>query len=68
ERKVVLGKKSGVDSVRLKAEELGLDVPAERHAELLAAVKALGTAKRRLVTDAEFRKLVEKGAPDVASP
>jgi isopropylmalate/homocitrate/citramalate synthase len=68
ERRIVLGKKSGVDSIRLKAEELGLDVPAERHAELLAAVKALGASKRRLVTDAEFRKLVEKGAADVASP
>ena len=57
ERRIVLGKKSGLDSIRLKAEELGLDVPAERHAEILAAVKALGEAKKRLVTDAEFRKL-----------
>ena len=38
----MLGKKSGLDSIRLKAEELGLDIPAERHAELLAAVKELG--------------------------
>jgi isopropylmalate/homocitrate/citramalate synthase len=68
ERRIVLGKKSGLDSIRLKADELGLEVPTERHAELLAAVKELGTAKKRLVTDAEFRKLVEKGAPDVASP
>jgi isopropylmalate/homocitrate/citramalate synthase len=68
ERRIVLGKKSGLDSIRLKAEELGLDVPAERHAELLAAVKELGTRKKRLVTDAEFRKLVEKGAVDVPSP
>jgi isopropylmalate/homocitrate/citramalate synthase len=60
-RGIVLGKKSGLDSIRLKAEELGLDVPAERHAELLAAVKRLGTEKRRLVTDAEFRALVERG-------
>jgi isopropylmalate/homocitrate/citramalate synthase len=60
-RGIVLGKKSGLDSIRLKAEELGLDVPAERHAELLAAVKRLGTEKRRLVTNAEFRALVERG-------
>ena len=57
ERRIVLGKKSGLDSIRLKAEELGLDIPAERHAELLAAVKELGARKRRLVTDGEFRKL-----------
>jgi len=67
-RGVVLGKKSGIDSIRLKAEELGLDLPAERHAEVLAAVKQLGTTKRNLVTDDEFRSLISKGAPDVASP
>jgi isopropylmalate/homocitrate/citramalate synthase len=60
-RGIVLGKKSGIDSIRIKADELGLDLPEERHAEVLAAVKALGTEKRALVTDAEFRALVEKG-------
>ncbi len=64
ERGLVLGTKRGLDSIRLRAAELGLDVPQERHAELLAAVKGLGAEKRRLVTDAEFRALVEKGAPD----
>jgi isopropylmalate/homocitrate/citramalate synthase len=58
----VLGKKSGLDSIRLKAEELGLELPAERQAEVLAAVKALAVEHKRLVTDAEFRRLVEKGA------
>ena len=57
ERSIVLGKKSGLDSIRIKAEELGLDVPEERRAELLAAVKQLGAEERRLVTDDEFRKL-----------
>lgn len=60
-RGIVLGKKSGIDSIRIKAGELGLDVPQDRHAALLAEVKALGTAKRGLVTDDEFRALVEKG-------
>src|SRR6185312_11348302 len=45
-RGIVLGKKSGLDSIRIKAEELGLDVPEERRAEVLAAVKKLGMAKR----------------------
>ena len=62
ERGRVLGKKSGLDSIRLKVAELGLDVPEERYGELLAAVKKLGTKKRGLVTDAEFRRLVAKGA------
>ena len=58
ERAVVLGKKSGLDSIRIKADELGLDVPEERRADLLAKVKELGTSKRGLVTDDEFRELV----------
>jgi len=57
ERGVVLGKKSGLDSIRIKAEELGLDVPEERRAEVLARVKELGTRKRGLVSDEEFREL-----------
>jgi isopropylmalate/homocitrate/citramalate synthase len=61
DRRIVLGKKSGLDSIRLKAEELGLDVPEERYAELLAAVKQLGTTKRRLVSDDEFRAIVDGG-------
>ena len=59
ERGLVLGKKSGIDSIRIKADELGLDVPEDRRAELLAKVKDLGTRKRGLVTDDEFRALVE---------
>ena len=62
DRGIVLGKKSGLDSIRLKAEELGVELPEERFPEVLAAVKRLGTEKRRLVTDAEFRVLIEKGA------
>jgi len=58
QRSIVLGKKSGLDSIRIKAEELGLDVPDDRRAEVLAAVKKLGVEKRGLVTDDEFRKLV----------
>jgi isopropylmalate/homocitrate/citramalate synthase len=56
-RGIVLGKKSGLDSIRIKAEELGLDVPEERRGELLAKVKELGARKRGLVSDDEFREL-----------
>ena len=58
ERSVVLGKKSGLDSIRIACERLGLDVPEGRLPELLAAVKALGAKKRGLVTDDELRALV----------
>jgi isopropylmalate/homocitrate/citramalate synthase len=57
ERALVLGKKSGLDSIRIKCGELGLEVPEEQYAGLLARVKQLGTEKRGLVTDEEFRQL-----------
>ncbi|HLX20983.1 MAG TPA: hypothetical protein VKR23_12605 [Gaiellaceae bacterium] len=60
ERGLVLGKKSGLDSIRIKAEELGLDIPDERRADVLAKVKDLGMRKRGLVTDDEFRMLAEE--------
>jgi isopropylmalate/homocitrate/citramalate synthase len=66
ERRIVLGKKSGLDSIRIKAQELGLDVPAEGHAAVLARVKELGTRERRIVTDDEFRALVSEAAPERA--
>ena len=59
DRAIVLGKKSGLDSIRIKADELGLDVPDDRRADLLAKVKELGARKRGLVTDDEFRALVD---------
>jgi isopropylmalate/homocitrate/citramalate synthase len=58
ERGIVLGKKSGLDSIRIKAQELGLDLPEDRRADVLAEVKELGTRKRGLVTDDEFRELL----------
>jgi isopropylmalate/homocitrate/citramalate synthase len=56
-RGIVLGKKSGIDSIRIKAKELGLELSDESQRELLARVKALGAEKRGLVTDDEFREL-----------
>ncbi len=58
-RSVVLGKKSGIDSIRLKCVELGLDLDERRQRELLDAVKRLGSEKRDLVTDDELRRLAE---------
>jgi isopropylmalate/homocitrate/citramalate synthase/RimJ/RimL family protein N-acetyltransferase len=57
ERGIVLGKKSGLDSIKIKAAELGLEVSEERYPELLAEVKRVGTEKRGLVTDDELRRL-----------
>ena len=57
DRAIVLGKKSGLDSIRIKCRELGLEVPAKLEPALLAAVKKHGAERRRLVSDDEFRRL-----------
>jgi isopropylmalate/homocitrate/citramalate synthase len=64
-RGIVLGKKSGIDSIRIKVSELGLDVPEDAYPALLESVKRAGTKKRGLVTDAEFRRIAgrAKGRP-----
>jgi isopropylmalate/homocitrate/citramalate synthase len=59
ERAILLGKKSGLDSIRLKADELGLDLTDDDARRVLAGVKRLGTEKRGLVTDDEFRNLAK---------
>jgi isopropylmalate/homocitrate/citramalate synthase len=60
ERSIVLGKKSGIDSIRIKAEELGLDLSEDAQRELLARVKELGARKRGVLTDEEFRRLADE--------
>jgi isopropylmalate/homocitrate/citramalate synthase len=62
QRGLVLGKKSGLDSIRIKAAELGLDVPEDARAQLLAKVKERAAKNRGLVSDAEFRSLVRSDA------
>jgi isopropylmalate/homocitrate/citramalate synthase len=59
DRRIVLGKKSGLDSIRIKLADLGLERPQESWPELLASVKELGSRKHGLVTDDEFRELVD---------
>ncbi len=60
DRRIVLGKKSGLASVDLKARELGLAIPDQVRASILKEVKRLGSRQRRLVTDGEFREIVER--------
>ncbi len=62
ERRIVLGKKSGIDSIRIKAAELGLDLPEAKRADLLAAVKRLGAERHGLVSDEEFARLVREAS------
>jgi isopropylmalate/homocitrate/citramalate synthase len=58
DRRVVLGKKSGLVSIKMKLEELGLNAPDAKHPQILEKVKSLGTVQKRLVSDQEFRAIV----------
>lgn len=57
-RGIVLGKKSGLDSIRLKAAELGLNVPEAQRAKILDSVKRQAIANGGLVSDEQFRTIV----------
>ncbi len=59
DRKIVLGKKSGIDSIAIKCKELGIELTPEQQSAALAAVKRRGVEKRGLVSDEEFRAIVE---------
>ena len=60
ERRVVLGKKSGLDSIKLKLAELGLELPEDHLPSVLQAVKRAGTRKCGVLSDGEFRRLVNR--------
>jgi isopropylmalate/homocitrate/citramalate synthase len=62
ERKIVLGKKSGLASIELKAEELGLEIPEDKRDVILAEVKDVATRNARLITDDEFHSIVKQFA------
>jgi len=59
-RRVVLGKKSGLDSIRIKLDDLGLQLDRSKWPDLLEQVKQLGVQKRGLVEDEEFVVLVAR--------
>src|SRR5215467_12284922 len=59
-REIVLGKKSGLDSITIKAKELGILLTAEQQQMVLVAVKRAGVEKRGLLTDSEFRFIVHR--------
>jgi methanogen homocitrate synthase len=60
--RAVLGKKSGYASVTTKLSELGLNYAEDKpkFEQVLQRVKQLGTEKKGLVTDDEFRAIVKE--------
>jgi len=57
---VVLGKKSGTNSVKFKAEKMGIEISEEEARLILARVKKLGIAKKGTVSDQEFAQILEE--------
>jgi isopropylmalate/homocitrate/citramalate synthase len=58
ERTIKLGKGTGPTGVRIKAAELGLRVDDDRLDHIVAAVNESALARRRALSDEEFRELV----------
>jgi len=58
--KIVLGKKSGGDSITYKLKELGLSAPDDKLGEILKRVKKAGIELKRTLSDDEFRQLVQE--------
>jgi isopropylmalate/homocitrate/citramalate synthase len=54
---IVLGKGSGIDSVALWLERLGIEATDEEMRETLREVKAKSLEKKALLTDEEFHKI-----------
>jgi methanogen homocitrate synthase len=61
EPKYVLGKKSGLASVTMKLDDLGMPALSEAETKaVLTKIKQLGLLKKDLVTDDEFVAIVEE--------
>ena len=61
--RVVLGKGSGIDSIKAALKNMGVDFTEEEAMQVVMAVKESSLASKRLLTDQEFRGIVEKTLP-----
>lgn len=56
---VVMGKGSGIDSVKQWLVELGIEASDEEATKMTAAVKSYSLQTKKLLTESEFRKIAE---------
>lgn len=61
--KVVIGKGSGIDSIKAKLKELGIDASEEEAMKVLMAVKQYSLSTKSLLTNEEVRKVVASVLP-----
>ena len=57
--RVVLGKQSGLDSVAIWAERLGIELTEQETKKILTQVKLRSLNLKRLLTEDEFRKMAQ---------
>jgi len=62
--KVVLGKGSGIDSIKAALKGLGIQVTDEEAMQVVMGVKEHSLQTKALLTDAEFRSVVAKVLPN----
>jgi isopropylmalate/homocitrate/citramalate synthase len=65
--KVVIGKGSGIDSIKAKLRELGIQTSEEEAMSVLAAVKQYSLETKALLTDQEFRQVVKATLPQAVA-
>jgi isopropylmalate/homocitrate/citramalate synthase len=56
----VLGKNSGLDSIRIHLERIRVKATDEQVSDILLRVKAASLRKKGLVDDKEFRRIVKQ--------
>jgi methanogen homocitrate synthase len=61
--KVVIGKGSGIDSIKAKLNELGVKATEEEAMSVVMAVKEHSLRTKALLTDEEFRQVLTATLP-----
>ena len=62
--RVVLGKGSGIDSIKAALKGIGVEFTEDEAMQVVAAVKLFSLEHKRLLTDAEFRAIVARTLPN----
>ena len=63
---IVLGKGSGIDSIKAALKNMGVQASEEEAMSVVMAVKEFSLKHKRLLTDAEFQKVVQTTLPKKA--
>jgi isopropylmalate/homocitrate/citramalate synthase len=65
--RIVLGKGSGIDSIKGALRERGIEFTEDEAMQVVAAVKEFSLQHKRLLTEAEFRSVLEGTLPNRVS-